>query len=144
MLSVLGGPLFRVLFSVIGPIVLVLVLAIVIERIVQHSFSGAISSIFRSLSLELTTDTGRINLIAMIVLLFAFMFGQIHKELAEALSVVRPVTREAQASISSLHLAIFFVFSVLVVARLEGNSGKKKRSSNAAPRRNPGARPRSG
>jgi len=76
--------------------------------------------------LEIKTDCGRVNLFGMMALIFLFVFTSLEKIMADSLSVVHPVTPLHERSITTVQLALFFAFSLVVVAFLERQTLKSQ------------------
>lgn len=132
----------RAVIATIAPILVVLLFVVVIDIVLQHSFSRTVNNLRTAIQMEFTTDTGRINFIAMLLLFLGFMFTSIHRLLAETLVTGQPVTPERELSNSSFHLTLFFALSVLLVSKLESKPPKSKstRRKASAPRQASGGR----
>ena len=122
MSNLLAFPPLKELIAVLSALLIVFLFVLLIERIVHKSFANALSSLVKAFKLEIKTDSGKVNLIGMMALIFLYLFTAVHRIMAELLSTVRPVTTEHETSITTVQLALFFGFSLVVVGWLEHQS----------------------
>jgi hypothetical protein len=85
----------------------------------SHSIEGAVKALKLALKSEFTTDTGRINLAGMILLVVFFFFSNLHEMVTTALSTERPPGPEEHFVAPATLLGLFFFGSLICVLIME-------------------------
>ena len=103
-------------------VVLITFLAVGATLLIEHSLSGALKAVKFALKSEFTTDTGKLNLIGMILLVFIFIFSDLHDYAANALSNQKPAPAENHVLAPVLMIGLLFVGSLVCVLLVEKNN----------------------
>lgn len=87
--------------------------------LIQHSVSGAVKAVRVALNSEFKTETGRVNLVGMILLVIIIMSLHLEDTLANALAVQHPAPSEYRVLAPMTLFFLGFVGSVICVSLME-------------------------
>jgi uncharacterized membrane protein len=94
-------------------------LAFLAAFIVQRSIAEALKGLRLALKSELTTDVGRLNLIAMILIVFVIVVFNLHEMVASALSVGGSSQTNSHVLAPAALIGVFFIGSLICVMLME-------------------------
>jgi hypothetical protein len=114
-----------IVWQVLVVVALNIVLMIAATFLMTHSIGGAIKAVKVALKSEFTTDTGRLNLVGMILLVFVMVFFGLHATLGDALSVEHPAPSEYQVLAPMVLFGLGFVCSMICVLAVERKDDEK-------------------
>jgi amino acid transporter len=108
-------------WRLLGVVVLSLALVAAVEFIVHRSFTHALKAIKTAFKAEFQTDSGRLNLVAMFIMLFVFILTSLGTEISRAVSKVRQPGADLVVPIITLFCILFLLGCVITVSLLERN-----------------------
>lgn len=104
------------LLTVVGLEIIFFILAVFL---VERSIEGALKAVKVALKSEFTTDTGRVNLIGMILLVFVYVFSDLHEMAANALAVEKPAPSQSHLIAAVALFGLGFIGSLICVLLME-------------------------
>jgi len=87
--------------------------------LVERSLEGALKAVKFALKSEFSTDTGRVNLVGMILLVFFLVFSNLHEAATRALSVEKPAPAENYVLVPEILFFLGFLCSLICVLIME-------------------------
>jgi len=101
------------------------VLTVLAVMMVERSLVGALRAVKVALESEVSTDTGRVNLVAMILLVFLFVFTKLHEIAAKALSAEKSAAVQESMSTAVILIGLFFALCLVCLVILERTGDKR-------------------
>src|SRR6266478_2884352 len=95
------------------------VLVILAVFVVERSVDGALRALKLAIKFEFTTDTGRLNLVGMILFVVVIFVFNLHAVLTDALSVDSVARHDDHVTVPALLIGLFFFGSIFFVSLLE-------------------------
>jgi hypothetical protein len=90
--------------------------------LVEHSLKGALNAVKIALKGEFSTDTGTLNLVGMVLMVFVFLFSNLHETVTNVLSVEKPAPAQNQVLAPVVLFGLGFVGSLICVLLVERKS----------------------
>jgi hypothetical protein len=109
-------------------IVLNLLILVASMYIVEHSITGALKAVKFAFKSEFKTDTGKINVLGLAVLVVIYVFSDIHEYAANSMSLVKPAPAENRATVAVFLFGFFFILSLICVLKMERSDAKSNES----------------
>jgi len=118
--------------------VLNLVILVAGMYIAEHSILSALKAIRFAFRSEFRTDTGKINVLGLAILIVIYVFSDIHEYVANSMSVVKPAPTANRATIAVLLFGFFFILSLACVLKMEraAHSEESAQSTERSPTTN--------
>jgi ACR3 family arsenite efflux pump ArsB len=101
------------------PIALYILLAFVAARLVTRSIREATRVLKLALKLEITSNVGRLNFIAMILYIVAMFVFNLHQMITDALSIEGTPRAENHVVGPAILIGLFFIGSLICVMVVE-------------------------
>jgi hypothetical protein len=111
--------LLRLALPVVFVALVSLALLLAVGAIIERTFGRAVKTLKPLLKAEFFTGLGALNFAAVLLVFFVFVFTTLHKSVADAMSVIKPVPPEHEPAITAVHVCWFFIGSVIAVGLLE-------------------------
>lgn len=107
--------IWRILTAVGLEILLFIGAAYLLER----SLGGALKAVKLALKSEFSSDTGRLNLVGMVLLVFVFLVSNLHEAASNALSPEKPAPADSHVLGPVILFGLVFVGSLICVLIVE-------------------------
>ena|SRR5271156_3411159 len=103
--------------AAVGAILLLLLFGL--ELIIHRSFTGMVRGLQTAFNNEFRTDSGRINVVVVLALLFIFLFERIHGTIEAVMGQLGTRLANHTPPLTGLQVGGFFIGSLVVAGILE-------------------------